>query len=174
MLAAVTVVIALCAAAAPLRMLEAQRPVPASPDSALDVWMASQGFHAWTPAHAALGNSTPRYPDGMRREHVAGSVLAQFVVDTSGTADMRSFSVLESTNAQFTESVRSALGAMHFVAAEVDGRRVKQLVQVPVEFSAGSAVPAATPDSAHRTVACRQAKACPVHRLQPVVVAVGG
>ncbi len=34
------------------------------------------------------GNTAPRYPDMLRSANVEGEVLAQFVVDTTGRADM--------------------------------------------------------------------------------------
>ena len=81
------------------------------------------------------GNPTPRYPDMLRSANVEGEVLAQFVVDTTGRADMNTFKVLKETHTQFTQAVRSALPNMKFYPAEVGGRKVKQLVQMPFQFN---------------------------------------
>jgi protein TonB len=81
------------------------------------------------------GNAGPRYPDMLRSANVEGEVLAQFVVDTTGRADMREFKVLKSTHDLFTNAVRSALPNMKFYPAEVGGRKVKQLVQMPFQFN---------------------------------------
>ena len=81
------------------------------------------------------GNSPPRYPDMLRSANVEGEVLAQFVVDTTGKADMREFKVLKSTHDLFTNAVRAALPQMKFYPAEVGGKKVKQLVQMPFQFS---------------------------------------
>src|SRR4051812_39416082 len=81
------------------------------------------------------GNPAPRYPDMLRSANVEGEVLAQFVVDTTGRADMSQFKVLKSTHDLFTNAVRSALPNMKFYPAEVGGRKVKQLVQMPFQFS---------------------------------------
>lgn len=81
------------------------------------------------------GNSPPRYPDMLRSANVEGEVLAQFVVDTTGRADMSTFKVLKSSHDLFTAAVRSALPNMKFYAAEVGGRKVKQLVQMPFQFN---------------------------------------
>ena len=62
-------------------------------------------------------------------------VLAQFVVDTTGRADMSQFKVLKSTHDLFTNAVRSSLPQMKFYPAEVGGKKVKQLVQMPFQFS---------------------------------------
>src|SRR4051794_28702365 len=40
---------------------------------------------------ATPGNSAPRYPDMLRSANVEGEVLAQFVVDTTGRAEMNTF-----------------------------------------------------------------------------------
>ena len=81
------------------------------------------------------GNPAPRYPDMLRSANVEGEVLAQFVVDTTGRADMSSFKVLKSTHDLFTNAVKSSLPNMKFYPAEVGGKRVKQLVQMPFQFS---------------------------------------
>src|SRR5206468_10281888 len=76
-------------------------------------------------------NPRPRYPDMLRSSNVEGEVLAQFVVDTTGRAVMSEFKVLKSTHDMFTNSVRAVLPQMKFYPAEVGGRKVKQLVQMP-------------------------------------------
>ena len=80
-------------------------------------------------------NSAPRYPDMLRSANVEGEVLAQFVVDTLGRAEMQTFKVLKSSHDLFTNSVKSALSNMRFYPAEVGGRKVKQLVQMPFQFN---------------------------------------
>lgn len=83
----------------------------------------------------APGNAGPRYPDMLRSANVEGEVLVQFVVDTTGRAEMGTFKVLKSSHDLFTNSVRQALSAMRFYPAEIGGRKVKQLVQQPFTFS---------------------------------------
>ena len=84
---------------------------------------------------AALpGNPAPRYPQSMRQANIEGEVLAQFVVDSSGRPEMWTFKVLKSTHPDFTASVRAAVPFMRFSPAELKGRKVKQLVQMPFVF----------------------------------------
>ncbi len=45
------------------------------------------------------------------------------------------FKVLKSTHDLFTQSVRTVLPNMRFSPAEIGGRKVKQLVQMPFPFS---------------------------------------
>src|SRR5439155_16994275 len=70
------------------------------------------------------GSGSPRYPDMLRSANVEGEVLAQFVVDTTGRAEMSTFKTLKSSHDLFTNSVKSALANMKFYPAEVGGRKV--------------------------------------------------
>jgi periplasmic protein TonB len=81
------------------------------------------------------GNPAPRYPDMLRSANVEGEVLAQFVVDTTGRADMSTFKTLKATHDLFTNAVKASLPNMKFYPAEVGGKKVKQLVQMPFQFS---------------------------------------
>jgi protein TonB len=81
------------------------------------------------------GNPAPRYPDMLRSANVEGEVLAQFVVDTTGRAEMSTFKVLKSTHDLFTNAVKASLPNMKFFPAEVGGKKVKQLVQMPFQFN---------------------------------------
>jgi hypothetical protein len=65
---------------------------------------------------------------------VQGHVRAEFVVDTAGIPDTTSFRVLETSHPLFTASVRAALPAMRFSSAELDGRKVKQVVAMIFNF----------------------------------------
>lgn len=82
----------------------------------------------------ASGNPTPRYPDMLRSANIEGEVIAQFVVNQDGKADMSTFKILKSSHDQFTDAVRNVLPRMRFLAAEVGGQKVKQLVQMPFVF----------------------------------------
>lgn len=90
------------------------------------------------PALPRPGNRSPRYPSLLERSRVDGAVLAQFVVDTLGRADMSTFTILDSSNDLFSESVRARLGEWRFYPAEAGGRKVKQVVQLPLKFIAPS------------------------------------
>ena len=92
-------------------------------------------FQVEKPVFTANGSVMPRYPEMLKKAKIEGEVLAQFVVDTSGRADVSSFKVLKSSHELFTESVREALAKMHFVPAEIGGRKVRQLVQQPFTFA---------------------------------------
>ncbi len=75
------------------------------------------------------------YPDILRSANVSGQVIAQFVVDQSGKAEMNTFKALESDHELFTASVKRILSGCRFIPAETGGRQVKQLVQLPFQFA---------------------------------------
>jgi protein TonB len=81
-----------------------------------------------------IGGDSPEYPSSLRESGVEGQVLAQFVVNESGRADMGTFKVLNSSNPQFTAAVKNALPRMKFSAAQIGGKKVQQLVQMPFQF----------------------------------------
>jgi beta-lactamase regulating signal transducer with metallopeptidase domain len=114
---------------APTRDLVLGRPQPVNDNQ---TYFEFQVEKTVTPV---AGGPRVRYPTVLRTANVEGEVLAQFVVDTLGLADMSTFKVLKSSHDLFTESVRAALPMMRFHPAEVGGRKVKQLVQMPYEFS---------------------------------------
>ena len=76
----------------------------------------------------------PLYPELLKAANVEGEVLAQFVVDTAGRVESNTFKVLKSSHELFTLSVKSALDVLRFYPAELSGRKVRQLVQMPFVF----------------------------------------
>ncbi len=91
-------------------------------------------FQVEKPA-AMAGAANMAYPEMLRSAQVEGTVLASFVVDTAGKADMSTFKVLRSDHELFTNAVKNALPRIRYLPAEVGGRKVKQLVQQPFQFS---------------------------------------
>lgn len=91
-------------------------------------------FQVETPASYA-GGTGPRYPDAQRTAGQEGEVLAQFIVDTTGRAEVASFKVLKASDAAFADAVKNALPDMRFTPARVKGRAVRQLVQSPFSFA---------------------------------------
>lgn len=81
------------------------------------------------------GAPAPRYPESLRAAGIEGSVLAQFTVNELGLVERDSVRFVRSDNVLFEESVRSALARMRFSPAEVAGRKVRQLVQMPFVFT---------------------------------------
>jgi type VI secretion system protein VasI len=92
-------------------------------------------FQVEKPAAAAPSNQPPAYPAELRATKIEGQVIAKFVVDTMGKAEMNTFEILKSDHPLFTQAVRASLQNMHFFPAELGGRKVRQLIQMPFVFS---------------------------------------
>lgn len=82
-----------------------------------------------------IGGDTPEYPASLRDAGVKGEVIAQFVVGENGRYEPGTLKILSSSNGAFTEAVKRALPGMRFSAAQIGGRKVKQLVQMPFQFN---------------------------------------
>ena len=91
-------------------------------------------FQVEKPAVMRPGNPAPTYPTHLREGNVEGEVLAQFVVDQAGRAEMRTFKILKTTHNDFSQSAREAVSRMHFYPAELGGCKVRQVVQLPFGF----------------------------------------
>ncbi|MDQ6689988.1 MAG: TonB family protein [Gemmatimonadota bacterium] len=81
-----------------------------------------------------IGGDAPEYPSSLRASGVEGQVLAQFVVNESGRYEGGSLKILNSSNPAFTAAVKDALPRMRFSAAQIGGKKVPQLVQMPFQF----------------------------------------
>jgi len=81
------------------------------------------------------GSASPRYPEALRMAGVEGKVAAQFVVDVEGRVETGTVRLVRSDNALFDEAVRVALARMRFTPAEIAGRKVRQLVEMPFVFA---------------------------------------
>lgn len=88
-------------------------------------------------AAAVPGALSARYPEELKDLPFGGNgrVVVQFVVDPSGKADMRTWTVLESTHDLFTRAARDAVSRGRFYPAEIGGKPVRQLVQLPFTFT---------------------------------------
>jgi len=84
----------------------------------------------------------PPYPEQLWQSGTPGLVIAEFVVDTAGRVEPNTVGVVSSTHRPFAEAVEGALPDAVFTPAVRGGRRVRQLVQLPVHFSGSDAGPA--------------------------------
>lgn len=78
------------------------------------------------------------YPPSLRASGTSGTVVAEFVVDTTGRVEESHLGIVSSTNALFSAAVRESAGAARFSPAIRGGRRVRQLVRLPFDFRPGS------------------------------------
>lgn len=61
-------------------------------------------------------------------------MVLQFVIDENGNIDRRTVQLLQSADPRLANAVFDVLPRMHYRPAEIDGRPVKELVQVPFMF----------------------------------------
>ncbi len=81
-----------------------------------------------------IGGEAPEYPPSLIASGVEGQVLAQFVVNERGRYEPGSLKILNSSNPAFAAAVKDALPRMRFSAAQIGGKKVQQLVQMPFQF----------------------------------------
>jgi TonB family protein len=86
------------------------------------------------PAVQAPGGVWPVYPDSLKKAKVEGEVVASFAVDTLGCVDVETIQILKWTQQLFVVAVLDALPRMKFLPAEINGTKVRQLVQQPFVF----------------------------------------
>lgn len=78
--------------------------------------------------------AVPMYPESLYKARVPGRVVVEFVVDTTGRAEMETVGVVSATDPLFTEAVRRALPDARFKPARIAGHPVPQVVRQPFTF----------------------------------------
>lgn len=76
----------------------------------------------------------PRFPAALREAGIQGRVVAEFVVDTLGRAEMDGLT-LNAAQVPFGEAVRAVLPRFRFTPGEVGRRKVRTRVQLPFDFT---------------------------------------
>lgn len=88
------------------------------------------------PAHVDSAQLVkPAYPDSLHAFGIEGSVLATFVVDTTGAPVQGTIEVLSATSPAFATAVRIAIAGSRFTPARKGGRLVRQALVVPYRFT---------------------------------------
>ena len=81
------------------------------------------------------------YPRTAKLAGLSGSALVQFVVDTSGKAKPESITCLEATYKDFADAATAVVKTMEFSPAELEGHKIEQLVQYPIDFKLNAVLP---------------------------------
>jgi protein TonB len=76
----------------------------------------------------------PRFPQLLRDSGVEGMARMQFVVDTLGRVEPASVKAVSATHPLFAVAVEAVLPRMHFSPARVGDHKVRQLVEMPIQF----------------------------------------
>jgi protein TonB len=77
----------------------------------------------------------PWFPTSLRERGTGGRVTVQFVVDTSGRAELSGLKIVQASDSLFAQSVRAVLPRYRFSPGEVGGSKVRTLVQLPFDFT---------------------------------------
>jgi TonB family protein len=108
--------------------------VPVLEEEPFQQALTYQEFEVDSAATRDPASGGPAYPDELRAKGVQGEVLVEFAVDTTGHADSTTFVVVTASHPEFAQAVRDALPQMLFTPAVANGRRVRQLVRLPMKF----------------------------------------
>lgn len=76
----------------------------------------------------------PAYPRALVTSGLEGRVVMRFIVDTTGRVEGPSVETVASTHVLFAEEARSALLRARFDPAQVGGRPVRMLMELPFVF----------------------------------------
>jgi hypothetical protein len=87
----------------------------------------------------SLHRVVPVYPDALHDGGVSGSVMAEFVVETSGEVNVETMSIVSSSHPLFAAAVQEALREAVYVPAIRGGYPVRQVVQHEFKFVPDSA-----------------------------------
>ena len=99
----------------------------------------------------ALGaNPKPGYPAALLRRGVEATFTTFFVVDTAGRIDTATIRIPPSVDARFSKAVRDVLVRWRFVPAEIQGRRVRQLIEQTFKFRISPGAYGSASDFAYR------------------------
>jgi bla regulator protein blaR1 len=83
-----------------------------------------------------LSGPRPDYPDLLRHAGIHGRVMVEAVIDTNGRAVPASVRVTQSPHPGFDQAARTYVLQARFAPARLDGRAVRAVAQVPVDFTA--------------------------------------
>lgn len=91
------------------------------------------------------GSPTPRYPEILRAAGVAGELIVQMVIDTTGLPMAGTLRVVRKSHDLFEASFRTVLPELRFLPARVGERKVRQLVQLAYRFGFEGELPRPLP-----------------------------
>jgi TonB family protein len=81
------------------------------------------------------------YPRTAKLAGLNGSALVQFVVDTLGRAKPESITCTRATYKDFADAAMAAVKTMEFIPATLEGHKIEQLVQYPIDFKLNAVLP---------------------------------
>ncbi len=82
-----------------------------------------------------LSGPLPRYPEMLRQAGIEGSVMLEFVIDTSGRVEAALIKVLQSTNRAFEGPAKDVIRRSLYRPGRVRGQAVRVLVTQQIGFT---------------------------------------
>jgi len=98
-------------------------------------------------AQYEAGSADPVYPVNQLRARVPGRVVIEFVVDTLGSVELPTITVVTASNAAFVNSARTAVARGRFTPAVLSSHLVRQVVRLGLDFDPGALPPPPTDSS---------------------------
>lgn len=115
-------------------ILEAQQ--ADSVTSTLDSGVVLQGALETAPEVVRHGRII--YPLDLLRNGKQGRVIVQFILDTTGRAEPQSLQVVSTPHMGFNVVAKGYVRDLRYTPVVFQGRKVRVLMQVPVDFRIGS------------------------------------
>ena len=81
------------------------------------------------------------YPRAPKLANQSGSALVQFVVDTTGKAKPETIVCMQATYKDFALAAIDAVKMMEFTPATLEGHKIEQFVQYPIDFKLNAVLP---------------------------------
>ena len=81
------------------------------------------------------------YPRTAKLAGQSGSAVVQFVVDTLGRAKPESIMCMQATYKDFADAAMAVVKTMEFTPATLEGHKIEQLVQYPIDFKLNAVLP---------------------------------
>jgi TonB family protein len=81
------------------------------------------------------------YPRTAKLAGQSGSAVVQFVVDTMGRAKPESIMCTKATYKDFADAAMAVVKTMEFTPATLEGHKIEQLVEYPIDFKLNAVLP---------------------------------
>src|SRR5439155_24390553 len=81
------------------------------------------------------------YPRPAKLAGQRGSALVQCVADTTGHAKPDSITCMQATYKHFADAAVAVVKTMEFEPARLEGHKIEQLVQYPIDFKLNAVLP---------------------------------
>ena len=104
-------------------------------DKNYDVVTKKAGFEGGDKAFTNFLSQNIKYPNKALRDNIQGTVYVMFIIDRDGRILQDCVKVVKSVHpALDAEAVRVVRASPRWIPAEMDGRKVKQRIRVPIKF----------------------------------------